>query len=36
MIARGILALSNVLQQAAPGNVSTRGLPERRSIVGIE
>jgi hypothetical protein len=33
MIARKIVALPNVVQQAAPGNVSTRGLPERCSIV---
>jgi hypothetical protein len=33
MIARKILALLDVVQQAAPGNVSTRGLPERCSIV---
>jgi len=32
-IARKILALLNVVQQAAPGNVSTRGLSERCSIV---
>jgi hypothetical protein len=36
MIARQILALPNVVQQAAPGNVSTRGLPERCSIVWIK
>ena len=33
MIARKILALLNVVQQAAPGNVSTRGLSERCSII---
>jgi hypothetical protein len=33
MIVRKIVALPNVVQQAAPGNVSTRGLPERCSIV---
>ena len=33
MTARKILALPNVMQQAAPGNVSTCGLPERCSIV---
>ena len=32
MIARKIFTLPNVVQQAAPGNVSARGLPERRSI----
>jgi hypothetical protein len=32
MIARKISALPNVVQQAAPGNVSTRGLLERCSI----
>jgi hypothetical protein len=36
MIARRILALPNVMQQAAPGNVCTRGLPERCSIVPIK
>ena len=36
MIARKILALPNVVQQAAPGDVSTRGLPERCSIVRIK
>ena len=35
MIARKILVLPNVVQQAAPGNVSARGLPERCSIVRI-
>ena len=36
MIARKIVALPDVVQQAAPGNVSTRGLPERCSIVRIK
>jgi hypothetical protein len=33
MITRKILMLPNVEQQAAPGNVSTRGLPGRCPIV---
>ena len=36
MIARKVLALPNVVQQAAPGNVSTLGLLERCSIVRIK
>jgi hypothetical protein len=36
MIARKILAVPGVVQQAAPGNVSTRGLPERCFIVWIK
>jgi hypothetical protein len=36
MIAGKILALPGVAQQAAPGNVSTRGLPARCSIGRIE
>jgi hypothetical protein len=36
MIAQTIVALPDVVQQAAPGNVSTRGLPERCSIVWIK
>jgi hypothetical protein len=33
MIARKIMKLSNVVQQAAPGNVSARELPKRCRIV---
>jgi hypothetical protein len=36
MIARKILALPNVVQQAAPGNVSTCELLERCSIIPIK
>jgi hypothetical protein len=36
MIARKVLAVPRLVQQAAPGNVSTRGLPEACSIVRIK
>ena len=36
IIARKILAVPRLVQQAAPGNVSTRGLPEACSIVRIK
>jgi hypothetical protein len=36
MLAQNILALPNVVQQAAPGNVSTLEFPERCSIVRIK
>ena len=36
MIARNILALPNVVQQAAPRNVSTLGLPDWCSIVWVK
>jgi hypothetical protein len=36
MIAQNILALPNLMQQAAPGNVSTLEFPEWCSIVRIK